>query len=100
MIVEGSFRSKDGFLSGPMRFPFIAKDDVCGMGFLRTPGNGSRDMIYPWFEEKDGKEVVEVNSYAYMCIDDVEVYKEPIFPTNEVNNVFKIVEELKLPDMI
>lgn len=95
MIVEGSFRSKDGFLSGPMRFPFIAKDDVCGMGFLRTPGNGSRDMIYPWFEEKDGKEVVEVNSYAYMCIDDVEVYKEPLFPTNEVNNVFKIVEELK-----
>ena len=95
MIVEGSFRSKDGFLSGPMRFPFIAKDDVCGMGFLRTPGNGSRDMIYPWFEEKDGKEVVEVNSYAYMCIDDVEVYKEPLFPANEVNNVFKIVEELK-----
>ena len=95
MIVEGSYRSKDGFSSGPMRFPFITTDDYKGESFLRTPGNGSRDLIYPWFEEKDGKEIVEVNSYVYMDCEDVEEYKEAIFPTNEVNNVYKLVEELK-----
>lgn len=95
LIMEGSFRSKEGFLSSPMRFPFIPLNDMQGSSFINTPGNGSRDLIYPWFEEKDGKEIVEANSYVYMDSDDVEEYKEAIFPTNEVNNVYRLVEELK-----
>ena len=78
-----------------MRFPFIPLNDAQGTGFINTPGNGSRDLIYPWFEVKDGKEVVEANSYEYMDVEDVSEYKEPCFPTGEVNNVYKLVEELK-----
>ena len=95
MVVEGHYRAKDGFTNGPMCFPFISIDDKHGKGFINTPGNGSRDLIYPWFEEKEGKEIVEVNSYVYMNSEDVSEYKEAIFPENEVNNVFKITEELK-----
>lgn len=95
MVVEGHYRAKDGFTTGPMRFPFIAINDKQGRSFINAPGNGSRDLIYPWFEEKEGKEMVEVNSYVYMNTEDIEVYKDPIFPENEVNNVYKLTEELK-----
>lgn len=86
LIVEGHYRKKDGFLSGPMRFPFVPMDDNCGKSFLRTPGGGSRDLIDPWFDETG----VEVASYHYIASDLVEEYNEPVFPNGEVNQVYRL----------
>lgn len=100
LVIEGHYRKEDGFLTSPMRFPFISIDDHNGKGFLRTPGNGSRDLIDPCFEMVDGKEVAEVASYVYKAIEDVEEYSEPVFPEHEVNNVYKLTKELtEIPEI-
>ena len=95
LIIEGNYRKKDGFLSSPMRFPFIPIDDNSGRSFLRTPGNGSRDLIDPWFEMIDGKEMLEVASYHYIACDDIEEYKTPLFPDSEINHVYRLSDGLK-----
>ncbi len=49
--------------------------DSVATGFLRTPGNPSRDLCTPMFEMRDGVEYCVVNSYVYRDVKTLPVYE-------------------------
>ena len=82
---------------------FIPEDDMTGRGFLLTPSNGSRDLIDPYFEVKDGVEYCSVGSYFYKEEAALEDYADQSFadvPQSQYNTVYRLTKELeKLPEV-
>lgn len=73
-----------------------AVDDNIGRGFLRTPTNGSRDLIDPIFSVENGIEYCEVASYRYQEVSTLPAYAGQGFNDGYRNNgVYTIKEELK-----
>ena len=53
---------------------FAPVTDTVGTGFLRTPANGSRDLLTPCFEVKEGAEYCTLASYTFRDVDSLPVY--------------------------
>ena len=75
IIASFSGRAGSDIYSGGFNASFIPVDDEHGKGFLNTPCNGSRDMIYPHFFEQDGISYCDVNSYRYESADCLSDYQ-------------------------
>ncbi len=76
---------EDGFSDGLSEFPIEVIDDTHAQSHMNTPCNGSRDRIEPYFE--NGK--LFLNTYTYICEDDLEEYK------SQETGVYKINHEIK-----
>lgn len=76
---------EDGFSDGLNEFPIEIVDDNHAQSHMNTPCNGSRDRVEPYFE--NGK--LYLNTYIYICEDDLEEYQ------NQNKGVFKINHEIK-----
>ena len=76
-------------------------DDDRATGFLRTPGNPSRDLCSPMFEMRDGVEYCIVNSYVYRDVKTLPVYEGQGFGKKGAENrVYRIPCPLaELPDI-
>ena len=51
------------------------QSDSTAAGFLTTPGNPSRDLMFPIFEMRDGVEYCSVASYTYQDAQTLPVYE-------------------------
>ena len=80
-IVVASFSGRQGsdVYSGGFDGSFIPADENHGRGFLRTPCNGSRDLIDPYFFTRGEAELCEVASYRYQRTDTLPVYEGQSF---------------------
>lgn len=100
MKINVHHRKENGFITGIMEMPFVAKEDNVGCGFLRTPCHGSRDLIDPFFEVAAGKEYVDVASYRFIAAEDIELYANQDFIEGEENQVFRINGKIEaLPEI-
>ena len=75
MVASFSGRQGSDVYSGGFDGSFIPADENHGRGFLRTPCNGSRDLIDPYFFTQGEAELCEVASYRYQRTDTLPVYE-------------------------
>ncbi len=87
---------KGGFSENGMRQILIPNSDMIADSILRTPANGSRDLIHAIFEVKDGKEYLEAASYRYVDAESLEEYSNQTFNEDYTNQVFKFNELKKM----
>ena len=81
-----------GFFESTVR----AVDAQRGRCFLRTPGNPSRDLIDPYFYEKDGAEYCDVASYTYRDAASLAPYAGQPFPARaRENGVYRLAAALE-----
>ena len=80
---------KGGFSDNGMRQLLIPTDDQIADSILRTPSNGSRDLIHAIFETKEGKEYLEAASYRYVDSSCLEEYDEQTFNEDYTNKVYR-----------
>ncbi len=88
---------KGGFSENGMRQILIPTTDNIADSILRTPSNGSRDLIHAIFEIKDEKEYLEAASYRYIDSECLEEYNNQTFNSDYINLVYKFD---KLEEMI
>ncbi len=88
---------KGGFSENGMRQILIPTTDNIADSILRTPSNGSRDLIHAIFETKDEKEYLEAASYRYIDSECLEEYNNQTFNSDYINLVYKFD---KLEEMI
>ena len=76
-VLVASFSGRQGsdVYSGGFDGSFIPADENHGRGFLRTPCNGSRDLIDPYFFRQKEAEFCDVASYRYQRADTLPVYE-------------------------
>lgn len=76
--------------------PVMPLDDHRGQGFLKTPTNGSRDLLDPRFYAVGGVEYCDVASYRYRDVSSLPVYQGDPFPSKpRENQLYRIGEEIK-----
>ena len=92
-IVVASFSGRQGsdVYSGGFDGSFIPSDENHGRGFLRTPCNGSRDLIDPYFFTQGEAELCEVASYRYQRTDTLPVYEGQGFA--EQSQTFRLKQD-------
>ena len=80
-ILVASFSGRQGsdVYSGGFDGSFIPAGENRGRGFLRTPCNGSRDLIDPYFFTQGEAELCEVASYRYQRTDTLPAYQGQAF---------------------
>lgn len=80
-ILVASFSGRQGsdVYSGGFDGSFIPAGENRGRGFLRTPCNGSRDLIDPYFFTQGEAELCEVASYRYQRTDTLPAYQGQSF---------------------
>ncbi len=75
----------------------IATSDDEGASFLSTPGNPSRDLIYPEFYSEGGSDFCKVASYKYQAVQSLPVYNGETFEQGA--GIYRIESKLEtLPD--
>lgn len=103
-VLVASFSSvPDGEIYGRFEGCFVPNNDYSGRGFLLTPSNGSRDLIEPYFIQKDGVEYCYAASFLYRDEATLENYcgqDFSSFPQSEYNRVYRICRKLEqLPQL-
>ena len=103
-VLVASFSSvPDGEIYGNFEGAFVPEDELRGNGFLLTPSNGSRDLLCPCFEERDGVEYCYVGSYLYKEEGALEDYQGQQFadlPVSQENNLYRLTDKLEsLPEV-
>lgn len=83
----GHYR-KGGFSDNGMRQILVPSSDSILDSTLRTPSNGSRDLIHAIFSEKDGKEYLEAASYNYVDANSLEEFNHQTFNDDYKNQVY------------
>ena len=83
----GHYR-KGGFSDNGMRQILVPSSDSILDSTLRTPSNGSRDLIHAIFSEKDGKEYLEAASYNYVDANSLEEFNDQTFNDDYKNQVY------------
>ncbi|MFQ8583998.1 MAG: hypothetical protein ACLSA6_16470 [Holdemania massiliensis] len=78
-ILVASFSGRSDVYSGGFDGSFIPAGENRGRGFLRTPCNGSRDLIDPYFFTQGEAELCEVASYRYQRTDTLPAYQGQAF---------------------
>lgn len=80
-ILVASFSGRQGsdVYSGGFDGSFIPAGENRGRGFLRTPCNGSRDLIDPYFFTQGEAELCEVASYRYQRTDTLPAFQGQAF---------------------
>lgn len=73
LVASCSGRSDSG-VYGLFEGTFAPVTDTVGTGFLRTPANGSRDLLTPCFEVKEDAEYCTLASYTFRDVDSLPVY--------------------------
>lgn len=73
LVLSCSGRSDSG-VYGLFEATFAPVTDDIGTGFLRTPANGSRDLLTPCFEVRDGVEYCVAASYTFRDTASLPVY--------------------------
>ena len=98
-VLVASFSSvPDGEIYGRFEGCFVPNNDYSGRGFLLTPSNGSRDLIEPYFTQKDGVEYCYAASFLYRDEATLENYCDQdfsSFPQGEYNRVYRICRKLE-----
>lgn len=99
-VLSFSGRNDSG-VYGTFDASVYAVDENIGRGFLRTPGNPSRDLIDPIFSVKNDAEFCDVMSYGYTDVASLKPYEgQAEFPIGAENDVYAIKKELKkLPEI-
>ena len=95
----GHYR-KGGFSDNGMRQILVPSSDSILDSTLRTPSNGSRDLIHAIFSEKDGKEYLEAASYNYVDANSLEEFNHQTFNDDYKNQVYhfeQLEKMIKIP---
>lgn len=103
LVASCSGRSDSG-VYGLFEGSFTPVDDEKGTGFLRTPANGSRDLITPCFERKDGAEHCVMASYTFRDAESLPEYQGEGFTgaydPHTLNKVYRFDKTLEtLPEV-
>lgn len=90
----------DSEIYGVFEGSFLPVTDEIGKGFINTPANGSRDLLSPCFEIKDGIEYCHLASYLYRDVETLPDYSGQSFHQGKINLVYRLKEELSsLPEV-
>ncbi len=90
----------DSEIYGVFEGSFLPVTDEIGKGFINTPANGSRDLLSPCFEVKNGIEYCHVASYLYRDVSTLPDYCGQGFHQGKINQVYRLKEELSsLPNI-
>ncbi|MCE5195849.1 MAG: beta-lactamase family protein [Negativicutes bacterium] len=90
----------DSEIYGVFEGSFVPATDEIGKGFINTPANGSRDLLFPCFEVKNGIEYCHVASYLYRDVATLADYCGQGFHQGRINQVYRLKEELSsLPEV-
>lgn len=103
LVASCSGRSDSG-VYGLFEGSFAPVTDQIGTGFLKTPSNGSRDLITPCFEMRDGAEYCVVGSYTYRDAATLPEYAgqgfEGQYSPDQLNAVYRLASKLEtLPEI-
>ena len=82
---------EDGFSDGLSEFPVEIIDDTHAASHMNTPCNGSRDRVEPYFENG----ILYLNTYAYICEDDLEEYNNQNVGVYKINKKIEVLPKAK-----
>ena len=104
ILVASCSGRNDSGVYGLFEGTFAPVDDQTGTGFLKTPANGSRDLITPCFEMRDGVEYCVMGSYTYRDAASLPEYAgqgfDKAYSPDRLNAVYRAVSKLeKLPEI-